>query len=62
MTPIKEQVRHCSEEEKTVSSVISCGEVTLAGVPSPLHLLVWKSGYILSKLFSTDVSIQVNRV
>ena len=47
---------------KNLSSVISCGEVTLAGVPAPLHLLVvWKSGYLLSKLFSTDVSIQVNK-
>ena len=33
----------------------------MAGVPSPLHLLVSKSGCLLAKLFSTVVSIQVNK-
>ena len=37
------------------------GEVTLAGVPSPLHLLVSKTGFLLSILFTTDVSIHVNK-
>ena len=54
-------MRHCSEGDNPFHFVIGCGEVTLAGVPSPLHLLVSKSGYLLSKLFSTDISIQVNK-
>ena len=34
----------------------------MTGVPSPLHLLIVStSGYLLSKLFSSDVSIQVNK-
>ena len=40
---------------------MSCREVTLEGVPAPLHLLVSKSGYLLSILFSTDVSTQVDK-
>ena len=56
-----EQVRHCSERGKPLSFVVGCGEVTLVGVPSPLHLLVSKTGFLLSILFTTDISIQVNK-
>ena len=41
--------------------VIGCGEVTLAGVPFPPHFLVSKSDSLLSILFSTEESIQVNK-
>ena len=53
MTPINRTSETLPRGRKPLLLVIDCGEVTLAGVPSPLHLLLSKSGCLPSYCFYT---------
>ena len=56
VTPINRTSETLLWERKNPLVCYRFGEVTLAGVPSPLHLLVSKTGFLLSILL-----IQVNK-